>query len=288
MRSIETIAEVRHQVHAARARGERIGFAPTMGALHEGHQALVRVAHAQCDFVVVSAYVNPTQFAAGEDFDRYPRTPARDAELADAAGADLLWRPLDEELFPTGSHTRVTPGPDGDRLCGSWRAGHFTGVATVVTKLLGAVDPDVLYLGEKDYQQAVLLRRVVRDLLIPVEMRLVPTVRDPDGLALSSRNRYLSDAEREAALTVPRALDAVAEAVGNGERSVGRLRARAEVMFGEQPMVDVQYVEIVDPATLKPVDAVDAPAMLLVAVTIGRARLIDNRRLEPAVVEALA
>ena len=225
MRSIETVAELRHQIAAAKSRGERVGFVPTMGALHEGHQALVRVARAQCDFVVVSTYVNPTQFAPGEDFDRYPRTPARDAEFAASAGADLLWRPVDRELYPPGSESRVSAGPDGERLCGSFRTGHFTGVATVIVKLLNAVQPDVLYLGEKDYQQAVLMRRVVRDLMIPVEVRMVPTVRDPDGLALSSRNRYLIADERSAALSLPRVLDIVADHVAGGERSVGRLRA---------------------------------------------------------------
>jgi pantoate--beta-alanine ligase len=285
MRSIETLAELRHQVHSAKGRGERVGFVPTMGALHEGHQALIRVAHAQCDFVVVSAYVNPTQFAPGEDFDLYPRTPQQDAELAGSAGADLLWRPLDTELYPDGAETRVTVGKDGDRLCGTYRAGHFTGVATIVVKLLGAVEPDVLYLGEKDYQQAILMRRVVRDLLMPVEVRLVPTVRDPDGLALSSRNRYLEAEERNVALAIPRALDAVGAAVEDGERSVGRLRARADVTLGEYPSLEVDYVEIVDPDTLEAVDHLDEAAIMLIAAQVGSTRLIDNRRLEPAPVK---
>lgn len=279
MRVIETVAELRNQVEAARARGERVGFVPTLGALHEGHQALMRVAHAQCDFVIVSAYLNPTQFVAGEDFDRYPRTPARDRELASSAGVDLLWTPRTEDIYPGGTDTTVSVGAAGDRLCGEFRPGHFDGVATVVVKLLGACRPDVLYLGEKDYQQAVILGDVVRDLLLPVEVRTVPTVRDADGLALSSRNAFLSPQERAAALAIPRALDAVEAAVAAGERSVGRLRARVEVALADEDLLRPQYVEIVDPVTLASLDGIDDEAMLLIAVFAGETRLIDNRRL---------
>lgn len=282
MRVIETVAELRHQVAAARGRQERVGFVPTMGALHGGHGALIRVARAQCDFVVASVYVNPTQFAPGEDLQAYPRTPDQDAVVAEAAGADLLWRPDGSELYAPGEVTRVTVGDLGGRLCGGFRPGHFDGVATVVVKLLGAVQPDVLYLGEKDYQQATILRLVLRDLLLPVEVRTVPTVRDPDGLALSSRNAYLSEAERAAALAIPRALDAASGLVRSGERSVGRLRARVEVVLGENPLVRPQYVEFVHPQTLDPVHSVDGGTMLLVAAHVGDTRLIDNRRLEPA------
>jgi pantoate--beta-alanine ligase len=284
MRVIETVAELRHQVASAHSRQERVGFVPTMGALHEGHQALMRVAHAQCDFVVASAYVNPTQFAPGEDLGRYPRTPDEDAQLAAAAGVDLLWRPDDESMYGAakGTGTAVVVGGIGGVLCGEYRPGHFDGVATIVVKLLGAVQPEVLYLGEKDYQQAVVLRRVVRDLMVPVEVRTVPTVRDADGLALSSRNRYMSAEERAAAAAIPRALDVAEQAVAAGERSVGRLRARTEVVLSEEPLVRPQYVEFVHPDTLESLDGVDGPTMLLVAAHVGTTRLIDNRRLVPA------
>jgi pantoate--beta-alanine ligase len=293
MRVIETIAELRHQIDSARKRGERVGFVPTMGALHDGHQALMRVAHAQCDFVVASVYVNPTQFAPGEDFDRYPRTLDADRLVAEAAGVDLLWCPTDDEMYgPPNLHgvrpgfaTRISVGDLGTRLCGEFRPGHFDGVATVVAKMLGAVQPDVLYLGEKDYQQAVVLRQVVRDLLLPVEVRTVPTVRDVDELALSSRNRFLTAEQRAAALAVPRALEAVEQAVRNGERSIGRLRARAEITLAEEPLVQPQYVEFVDPETLEPQDAVDGDVMALIAVHVGDTRLIDNRRLSPVAAE---
>lgn len=289
MRVIETVAELRHQVAAAHSRDERVGFVPTMGALHEGHQALMRVAHAQCGFVVASVYVNPTQFAPGEDFSRYPRTPERDEQLAADAGVDLLWRPTDAVMYgapeqrsarrAVGVRSRVVVGPLGERLCGEYRPGHFDGVATVVVKLLGAVQPDVLYLGEKDYQQSVVLRHVISDLMIPVEVRTVPTVRDPDGLALSSRNRYLSPEERAAALAIPRALDAAQAAIAAGERSVGRLRARTEVALASDSRLQPQYVEFVDPETLEPLDSIQHDAMLLVAAHVGATRLIDNRRL---------
>jgi len=208
MRTIETLAELRHQVTSARARGERIGFVPTMGALHAGHAALVRVAHAQCDLVIVSAYVNPLQFGPSEDFAEYPRTPEHDARIAGDAGADLLWRPTQEELAPAGSTITIDPGPLGRVLEGAERPGHFIGVATIVARLVGAVRPDAMYLGEKDWQQLVIVQRLVDELFLPVEVRAVATVRDADGLALSSRNTYLSADEREAALAIPAALTA--------------------------------------------------------------------------------
>jgi pantoate--beta-alanine ligase len=253
-----------------------------MGALHQGHQALMRAARAQCDFVIASAYVNPTQFAPGEDFDSYPRTPEHDADIADAGGVDLLWRPDTDEMYGAGDTTTVTIGALGERLCGEYRPGHFDGVATVVVKLLGAVQPDVLYLGQKDYQQVVVLTRVVRDLRIPVEVRRVPTVRDPDGLAVSSRNRYLSRAEREAALAIPRAHDAASAMVADGELSAGRLSARVEAVLAAAPLLRTQYVEIVEPDTLEAVPRLHGPAVLLVAAHVGDTRLIDNRVLEPA------
>lgn len=286
MRSIETTAELRHQIATARSRGERVGFVPTLGGLHDGHLELIRTAHAQCDFVVVSVFLNPTQFAAGEDFARYPRTPDVDAEIAAAGGADILWLPDRLTIYPKGSEISVRVGALGASLCGRARPDHFDGVATVVTKLLGAVTPDVMYVGEKDYQQAHVLDRLVRELLIPVEVRLVPTVRSPDGLALSSRNAYLSDAERTAALSIPRALEIAVGHVAEGERSVGRLRAQVEIVLAEADGLEVEYVEFIDPDDLSSVDGIDGATRLLIAARIGSTRLIDNVELVPTGIPA--
>lgn len=286
MRTIETIAELQHQVRVARDRGERIGFVPTMGALHAGHAALIRVAHAQCDLVIASAFVNPLQFGAGEDFERYPTTPDNDRIVAADAGADLLWVPLREELTPASMQFTIDPGPIATVLCGAERPGHFAGVATIVARLIGLVRPDVLYLGEKDWQQLVIVRRLVEELALAVEVRAVPTVRDADGLALSSRNAYLSAQSREAATALGRALEAARDAVAGGERSVGRLRARVEVTLAEAADIDVRYVEIVDENTLEQLDTLDRPARLMLAATVAGTRLIDNVQLTPAEVPA--
>ncbi|MBC7644235.1 MAG: pantoate--beta-alanine ligase [Thermoleophilia bacterium] len=279
MRTIETLAELRHQVASARARGERVGFVPTMGALHAGHAALVRVARAQCDLVIVSAYVNPLQFGPGEDFAHYPRTPEKDERIAGDAGADLLWRPTQSELQPSvgGVTMTIEPGPLGRVFEGAERPGHFTGVATIVARLIGAVRPDAMYLGEKDWQQLVIVRRLVGEFFLPVEIRAVATVRDADGLALSCRNAYLSTDEHEAALAIPSALMAAADAVTAGGRSVGRLRGKVEVALAAINDIEVGYVEIVDATTLEPLDMLsDSAARLLVSARVGSTRLIDN------------
>ncbi len=281
---VQGVDELRRELARRRAEGAaRVGFVPTMGALHEGHAELVRTARAECDLVVTSCYVNPTQFAANEDLDRYPSTPERDLEVARDAGTDVLWRPRTEDIYGAdpASAVGVVVGELGTVLEGRSRPGHFDGVATVVVRLLGAVTPDVLYLGRKDYQQLVVLRRVVRDLLLPVEVRAVDTVRGDDGLALSSRNAYLSPDERAAALAIPRALELAARLAAAGETDATRVRACAREHLDAAPGIDVDYVELVDADRLGPVAQLGGKgaAVFLVAARVGTTRLIDNRLL---------
>jgi pantoate--beta-alanine ligase len=279
LRIVRSVDELRSTLDEQRHDGARVGFVPTMGALHDGHAELVRVARRECDLVVVSCYVNPTQFAAGEDLDRYPRTPEHDTRIAAAAGADVLWRPTDLDVYgddPANS-VRVQVGTIGTLLEGEARPGHFDGVATVVVRLLGAVSPDVLYLGEKDFQQVVVLRRVVRDLLMPVAIRAVPTVREPDGLARSSRNAYLTPTERATAAAIPRALDAAAEIVAAGERDAQRIVDACRGRLARTPALHIDYVRLVDATRLAPVARLGRDdAVLLVAARVGNTRLIDN------------
>lgn len=280
MKRVETLSALRAALAPARADGMPVRFVPTMGALHEGHATLVRRARADGGFVVVSVYVNPAQFAPNEDFTRYPRTPEGDLAVAEAAGADLAWFARDDELYPAGESTRVRIGDIGELLCGAYRPGHFDGVATVVAKLLVATGADTLYLGEKDFQQTVVVRRMTADLLFATRLVIVPTVRDPDGLALSSRNRYLSPAERAAALAIPRALEraaSLASAGGSLEEVQGALRAA----LGAEPWLRVQYGELRDSATLEVAERMAAGTRAFVAAYAGNTRLIDNRLLVP-------
>lgn len=277
MRVIETIADLRawrRQVAGA------VGFVPTMGALHDGHLALVRRARDENDRVVVSIFVNPTQFGPNEDFERYPRDTDRDLTLLEAAGVDVVFLPAVEEMYPPGFSTRIDVGPIAAVLEGAERPGHFTGVATVVARLFGIVGPDRAYFGWKDAQQVLVIRRLVADLALPVEIVPVETVRDADGLALSSRNAYLSPEERRAALAIPRALKAAQAAYDAGERDADTLRERAAAILTSAPHVDPLYVSLADLETLEELTGnVDRPALLSVAVQVGTTRLIDNVRL---------
>lgn len=280
MITVRTVAELRE---ALARRGEgRIGFVPTMGALHEGHLTLLRAAREAEDTVVLSIFVNPTQFNDAADLDAYPRTEQRDAELAASVGTDILFAPAPAEMYPAGSATTVSvTGHIAETLEGAHRGrGHFDGVATVVVKLLLAVRPDVAYFGAKDAQQVVVVRRAVADLGIPVRIAVCPTSRDPDGLARSSRNALLSRSERERALAIPRALRAIRDAAAAGERDAQVLRARAIEVLGAGGLT-AEYVAIVDPDTLEEVRAVDRPALVAVAVRVGATRLIDNVVLAP-------
>jgi pantoate--beta-alanine ligase len=262
--------------------GSTIGLVPTMGALHEGHLSLIRRARAQCDLVVVSLFVNPAQFDDGADLDRYPRQEERDRRLATEAGADILFAPPIEGVYPAGFATSVEVLGLTDRLEGAVRgAAHFRGVTTVVTKLLNMVQPHVAYFGQKDAQQAVVIERLVADLDLPVQIEVCPTVREPDGLAMSSRNARLRPDERARAVALFRGLHAADELAVEGERSSQALleRARTAMRLFE---VEPEYLALVDPATLEPVERLNAPALLAVAARVGDTRLIDNIVLEPA------
>lgn len=282
MKTLRAVGELRSALDAVRRAGSTIGFVPTMGALHEGHLSLIRNARAECDFVVVSLFVNPAQFNERADLDRYPRHEEQDSRLAAEAGADLLFAPSAEEIYPQGFATSVEVLGITDRLEGAVRGSeHFRGVTTVVTKLLNMTQPDVAYFGQKDAQQVVVIRRLVQDLDIPVRVEACPTVREPDGLAMSSRNAHLSVGERAQAVALHRALSAAEALAAEGERSSEALLATA--LAAMQPFaVEPEYVALVDPATLEPVQGLDAPALLAIAARVGATRLIDNAVLEPS------
>jgi pantoate--beta-alanine ligase len=271
MKTIRTVAELRQEL----AGREDIGLVPTMGFLHEGHLSLIRHAREECATVVVSLFVNPKQFGEGEDLDAYPRDEARDAALAEECGADILFAPGAAEVYPDGFATTVELGGLTDVLCGAARPGHFAGVTTVVTKLFNMVAPDVAYFGQKDAQQALVIRKLVRDLDIPVRIEICPTVREPDGLALSSRNAYLSREERERALALNRALRAAEAAVAAGHTNAGDVLAAAREQL-QQAGLEPEYLELRSAKDLVPVERVNGSTLLAVAAQVGRARLIDN------------
>jgi pantoate--beta-alanine ligase len=253
-----------------------VALVPTMGALHEGHLALVDAARRRADSVVMSVFVNPLQFGPQEDLARYPRDLPRDRALAEARGVDALFTPTEAMMYPPGAVTRVLPGPAAERWEGAARPGHFTGVLTVVAKLFHLAGPDVACFGRKDVQQAVLIRQMVRDLDWPIELAVVPTVREPDGLALSSRNVYLDPGERQSALGLSRALGAAHEAWRGGERRSHRLEARMREVLAMHPALAVEYIAVAEPAGLEPVAEADVETVIAVAGRIGRTRLIDN------------
>ncbi len=272
-RLVHTRAELRGAL--ANRPGE-VGVVMTMGALHDGHRELIRVARRRCAVIVVTVFLNPLQFAPGEDLTRYPKTLEADVELCAAEDVDLVFAPSVAEVYPLGDQpqVRVQAGPLGDVLEGASRPGHFDGVLTVVAKLLHLTSPDVAYFGQKDAQQLQLIRRMAQDLDFPVEVVAVPTVRDPDGLAISSRNTYLTDEDREAALTLSRALHAGAAAAGDGPDGV---RTAADRVLAEQPGISVDYLALVDPHDLREVtDSFEGEALLAVAAKVGTTRLIDN------------
>lgn len=276
LETVRTVPQLRARVAGWRAAGETVALVPTMGGIHDGHLALVRAARAACEHVVVSLFVNPTQFGPGEDFERYPRDEASDARMVRAEGADLLFAPDVAEMYPDGFSTAVTVSGVSSGLCGDSRPGHFQGVATVVAKLLLQCLPDRAYFGEKDYQQLMVIRRLANDLDIPVAIEGVPTVREDDGLALSSRNAYLSFAERDGAPALFRTLSAMAERLADG-----RAEAAGEIAWGlaelEKAGFDpIDYLEVCDADTLTPVDRVTRPARILAAAYLGATRLIDN------------
>ena len=275
-----TIAQARDAVRAARQAGRVVGFVPTMGALHEGHARLIYEARAETDYVVVSIFVNPTQFGPSEDFDRYPRTFDLDRRCCETAGADLIFLPSATEIYPNGgaASTYVEVPGISERLEGAVRPGHFRGVATVVLKLFQIVAPDLAFFGQKDFQQQVVIRRMVADLNLPVSIRTVPTVRDADGLALSSRNRYLDRDERQAATVLSRALGRAVAAVRAGERDAERVRQVLRETVESEVLARLDYAEVADTDSLDRLAVLEPGrrAVALLAVRIGATRLIDN------------
>lgn len=280
---LTSVAAMQASSKDARGRGKTIGLVPTMGALHEGHLSLIRRAKSVADHVVTSVFVNPTQFGKGEDFERYPRELDRDAELAYAAGSDILFAPATLEMYPEGFQTWVVPGRFADVLEGMVKPGHFRGVATVVTKLLNVTMPHVAVFGQKDLQQAFVVRRLVRDLNLNVRIMVEPTVREPDGLAMSSRNSYLSPDERTRATCLRRALTAAEASLRSGERSAGALRQTVERELAQGSPSGIDYVAVLDGETFEPQDPVRSTSVVVaLAVRFGSTRLIDNTIVELA------
>ena len=313
---ITGVARLREEIAAVRREGKRIGLAPTMGALHEGHLSLVRAARAECGCTVVSIYVNPTQFGPNEDFSKYPRTLEADLKLLAGCGADVVFAPTDDEMYPVGhatgkkgtdpdqpsvsarrngpegaSHkwglspfslsTWVEVGAVAEPLEGQCRPGHFRGVATVVLKLFNMVQPDAAYFGQKDFQQAAVIRRMTADLNLPVAIRVCPIVREPDGLAMSSRNRYLSPAARQRATVLWKSLQAAVKLVEEGQRDAQAIAARMREAIETAEDAQIDYIALVDPDTFQPVDRIAGSTLAALAVKIENTRLIDNCLLEP-------
>ncbi|NPA42314.1 MAG: pantoate--beta-alanine ligase [Aquificae bacterium] len=271
------VNELRNYLNTLRCEGGKsVGFVPTMGYLHEGHKKLIETSKLQNEITVVSIYVNPTQFGPGEDYERYPRDLNRDMSVCEELGVDVVFAPTDEEMYPAGNSTEVYVRGLSEVLEGKFRPGHFKGVATVVTKLLNVVQPDRAYFGEKDYQQLKIIERMVKDLLIPVQIVPVEIVREPDGLAYSSRNVYLSSEERESALSIYRSFLLAEKMIKAGERNAQRIKEAMETYIRKHPHVKkIDYIEITDPE-LNPKEEVQEGDRILVAVWVGNTRLIDN------------
>jgi len=288
MRTIRSIAEMKAVTQEARARGRTVGLVPTMGFLHEGHLSLVRESKRRSDITVVSIFVNPIQFGPKEDFRQYPRDMGRDSGLLEKEGVDYLFSPEEDEMYSRGYATFVEVAGLQEKLCGRSRPIHFRGVATVVLKLFNIVRPDVAFFGQKDAQQALIIRRMAADLHLDVSLEVRPIVREADGLAMSSRNVFLGPEERRAALVLSRSLEAVRRDVLRGEGEAAALKRRVEAMIAEEPLARVDYVAVVDLETLEPVDRVEAKVLVALAVVFGRTRLIDNILVDPRVAGAAA
>ncbi len=286
MRIVETISELRVSTIAqVRASGKLVGLVPTMGALHAGHLSLIEAANQRDDFVVVSVFVNPTQFGPDEDYQRYPRQLARDAQLAEQAGGDLIFAPSRAEMYPDDHSTWVEVEELTEGLCGSLRPGHFRGVTTVVTKLLNIVQPDRAYFGEKDYQQLIVIKRLVRDLKMPVEIVGLPTVREADGLAVSTRNQYLDTQQRAAAPRLYQALQHGAQAARKGASGT-KVESVVRKLLASELRFTVQYVQAVDLETLQPRGQAGVPMVITAAAYLGDTRLIDNIKIEEDAINA--
>lgn len=277
MKIVKTVPEVREAVLQAKAKGQKVGLVPTMGFLHEGHLTLMRTAKKQCDFVVASVFVNPTQFSPTEDYASYPRDLNRDAKLAEGAGVNLIFAPSPEEMYPKGFTTSVEVGGVSQVLEGVRRPIHFRGVATVVTKLFNIVQPDFAYFGQKDYQQLQVIRRMVADLNMPLQIVPVPIVREEDGLARSSRNTYLNEEERKQALVLSKALAEAEKMAASGEQDPKKIQDALKTLIESAPSAEVDYIAIVDPDEMTDLDLIEKTALVALAVKVGKTRLIDNR-----------
>jgi pantoate--beta-alanine ligase len=282
VRVIGTIAQVREAVRQARGEGRPVGLVPTMGALHAGHETLIARSVAECDVTVVSIFVNPIQFNQKEDFEKYPRTWERDLATCERAGVDIVFAPSSEEMYPRPLLTFVEPGAVAEHLCGRFRPGHFRGVATVVAKLFHAVEADRAYFGEKDAQQLAVIQGMVGDLNMAVEIVPVATVREGDGLAMSSRNERLSAAERRVAPVLYAGLRAALRRMEQGEREVRWVREAALEVIEQEQLVRLEYLEVVDARTMQPVSRVEGPVRVAVAAWLGKVRLIDNVGFAPS------
>ena len=276
MRAVHTVKEIREALEAVREPDKAIGLIPTMGALHTGHEKLMETARRECGLVVVTIFVNPLQFGPSEDYARYPRPLQADVELCRRHGVDFVFAPAVEEMYPQPQLTFTEVTRVSDRLCGSYRPGHFRAVATVVLKLFNIVQPHRAYFGEKDMQQLAVIRRMTADLNLPVAIVRVPTVREPDGLAVSSRNGYLDPEQRKVAPLLYRALQEAEKQIRSGEQDAAKIRAAALRVLGQAPLVRVEYLEVVDPDEMQPVSSVTPPVHVAGAAWLGATRLIDN------------
>jgi pantoate--beta-alanine ligase len=274
--ALKTVREIRNALYPARKSGKSIGLVPTMGALHVGHETLMQAARQGADVVTVSIFVNPLQFGPHEDYGKYPRALPKDLEMCKRSGVDRVFAPSVEEMYPLPQLTFAEVTRIEDHLCGPFRPGHFRGVATVVLKLFNIIQPDRAWFGEKDMQQLAIIRRMVSDLNLPIEILGVPTVREPDGLAMSSRNQYLNPAERKAAPVLYCALQEASNRIRSGEHDAGKVREAAMAILSREPLVRVEYLEVVDPNEMQPVTEITSPVRIAGAIRIGNTRLIDN------------
>ena len=282
MKVAKTIKSVRALVKAARRQGRKIGFVPTMGALHIGHISLIEAAARKCDFVVVSIFVNPAQFGKGEDFEKYPRPISADLKICKKAGVDVVFAPATEEMYPAENLTWVNVEELSEPLCGQFRPGHFRGVATVCAKLFNIVGPDIAFFGRKDAQQAIVIKRMVADLNMPLEIDICPTVRQPDGLAVSSRNKYLTGRQKKDATLIYKSLTKCREMIDAGAKDPKTIIKEMRKILKKIPSAEIEYISIVDAGTLERIDCIAGKILAAVAVRIGSTRLIDNVVLDTA------
>ena len=276
METAITINSIRSCVGQARRQGKKIGLVPTMGALHIGHISLIEAAKKSCDFVVVSIFVNPTQFGPGEDFYNYPRPLEKDLEICAKAGVDAVFAPTVEQIYPEKNVTWIEVKELTETLCGRSRPGHFRGVTTVCSKLFNIVTPDIAFFGQKDAQQAIVIKRMVADLNMPLEIIVCPTVREPDGLAVSSRNKYLSEQQRKDAAYIYKSLEKCRQMINDGITDVGQIISQMREVLGQKTSIEIEYISIVDANTLTEINRMSGKVLVAIAVHIGSARLIDN------------